>query len=159
MASEAAALDPAPGPRYAHEQLWGHPRALWLLFVTEMWERFSYYGMRAILIFYMTKSFLFTDDKSYAIYGSYTSLVYLMPVFGGIIADRILGYRKAVVVGATLMALGLPYDSDEGRAYAAAITSLMTGHSYLTSARTASRMGPFAGFAEMVAPGGLEFGP
>ncbi len=92
--------------QYDHEQLWGHPKALWLLFVTEMWERFSYYGMRALLIFYMTKNFLFSDDKSYAIYGSYTALVYLMPVFGGIVADRILGYRKSVIVGATLMALG-----------------------------------------------------
>ena len=89
-----------------HEELWGHPRALWLLFVTEMWERFSYYGMRALLIFYMTETFLFGDNRSYAIYGAYTSLVYLTPVFGGMVADRILGYRKSVTVGATLMALG-----------------------------------------------------
>ena len=97
---------PPAGDKYDHEELWGHPKALWLLFVTEMWERFSYYGMRALLIFYMTKNFLFSDDKSYAIYGSYTALVYLAPVFGGIVADRILGYRKAVTVGATFMALG-----------------------------------------------------
>ena len=89
-----------------HEELWGHPRALWLLFVTEMWERFSYYGMRALLIFYMTETFLFGDNRSYAIYGAYTSLVYLTPVFGGMVADRILGYRKSVTVGAILMALG-----------------------------------------------------
>jgi POT family proton-dependent oligopeptide transporter len=89
-----------------HEELWGHPRALWLLFVTEMWERFSYYGMRALLVFYMTETFLFGDNRSYAIYGAYTSLVYLTPVFGGMVADRILGYRKSVTVGAILMALG-----------------------------------------------------
>jgi len=88
------------------EELWGHPRALWLLFVTEMWERFSYYGMRALLVFYMTETFLFGDNRSYAIYGAYTSLVYLTPVFGGMVADRILGYRKSVTVGAILMAFG-----------------------------------------------------
>ena len=102
MAADQAGAD----PRLIHEEMWGHPKALWLLFITEMWERFSYYGMRALLIFYMTKNFLFADDKSFAIYGSYTSLVYLAPVFGGIIADRILGYRKAVTVGALLMAAG-----------------------------------------------------
>jgi POT family proton-dependent oligopeptide transporter len=84
----------------------GHPKEIWILFVVEMWERFSYYGMRSLLIFYMTKNFLFGDEKSYAIYGSYTALVYLTPVFGGIIADRLLGYRKAVTVGALLMAAG-----------------------------------------------------
>jgi POT family proton-dependent oligopeptide transporter len=84
----------------------GHPREIWILFIVEMWERFSYYGMRSLLIFYMTKNFLFGDDKSYAIYGSYTALVYLAPVFGGILADRLLGYRKAVTVGALTMAMG-----------------------------------------------------
>ena len=84
----------------------GHPRGLYVLFFTEMWERFSYYGMRALLIFYMTETFLFGDSKSYSIYGSYTALVYLAPVFGGLLADRVLGYRKAVILGSTLMALG-----------------------------------------------------
>jgi POT family proton-dependent oligopeptide transporter len=84
----------------------GHPKEIWLLFIVEMWERFSYYGMRALLVFYTTQTFLFSDEKSYAIYGSYTALVYLMPVFGGIIADRLLGYRKGVTVGALLMAAG-----------------------------------------------------
>jgi POT family proton-dependent oligopeptide transporter len=83
-----------------------HPRALYLLFFSEMWERFSYYGMRALLVFYMTKQFLFGDDQAYAVYGSYTALVYATPVFGGMLADRLLGYRKAVVVGGVLMALG-----------------------------------------------------
>ena len=80
-----------------HEELWGHPKALWLLFVTEMWERFSYYGMRALLIFYMTKTFLFGDNQSYAIYGAYTSLVYLTPVFGGMVADRMASVVSAVL--------------------------------------------------------------
>ena len=71
-----------------------------------MWERFSYYGMRALLIFYMTKEFLFGDNAAYGIYGAYTALVYATPLFGGMIADRILGYRKAVVAGGILMALG-----------------------------------------------------
>ena len=83
-----------------------HPGEIWLLFIVEMWERFSYYGMRALLVFYTTQTFLFSDEKSYAIYGSYTALVYLMPVFGGILADRLLGYRKAVTAGALLMAMG-----------------------------------------------------
>jgi POT family proton-dependent oligopeptide transporter len=92
--------------RFDDDQLWGHPRALWLLFITEMWERFSFYGMRAYLVLYMTQNFLMGDERSYLIYGSYNSMIYLMPIFGGIVADRLLGYRKAVVVGATFMALG-----------------------------------------------------
>src|SRR5450755_4660477 len=71
-----------------------------------MWERFSFYGMRALLVLYLTKSFLFGDKAAYAIYGSYTALVYTTPVLGGLIADRLLGYRKAVVLGGVLMALG-----------------------------------------------------
>ncbi len=88
------------------EQRWGHPAPLWMLFITEMWERFSYYGMRALLVFYMTQNFLLGDDRAYEIYGAYTALVYLAPIFGGIAADRVLGYRKGITVGAILMALG-----------------------------------------------------
>jgi len=84
----------------------GQPKELWILFIVEMWERFSYYGMRSLLIFYTTKNLLFGDEKSYAIYGAYASLVYLTPVFGGIVADRIIGYRKGITIGALLMALG-----------------------------------------------------
>ena len=85
----------------------GHPKALAMLFFAEMWERFSYYGMRALLVLYMTKSALaYGDTRAYAVYGSYTSLVYMTPLFGGMLADRLLGYRKAVTVGAVLMALG-----------------------------------------------------
>jgi POT family proton-dependent oligopeptide transporter len=84
----------------------GHPKGLYVLFFTEMWERFSYYGMRALLIFYCTDTFLLGDKQSYAIYGSYTALVYLTPVFGGIVADRLLGYKRGIIAGASLMALG-----------------------------------------------------
>ena len=85
----------------------GHPKGLAMLFFAEMWERFSYYGMRALLVLYMTKSALaYGDQRAYAVYGSYTALVYMTPLFGGMIADRLLGYRKAVAAGAILMALG-----------------------------------------------------
>lgn len=83
-----------------------HPKGLYLLFFTEMWERFSYYGMRALLVYYMTKSLMFSQEKSSQIYGLYTGFVYFTPFFGGIIADRWLGQRKAVVVGGILMAIG-----------------------------------------------------
>ena len=87
-------------------QMRKHPKGLYILFFAEMWERFSYYGMRALLIFYLTKHFLFTDGQAYGIYGAYTTLVYITPVIGGLIADRYLGQRKAILVGAILLVLG-----------------------------------------------------
>ncbi|WP_245833010.1 peptide MFS transporter [Sphingomonas mucosissima] len=84
----------------------GHPKGLYVLFFAEMWERFSYYGMRALLIFYLTKHWLFDDGKSNLIYGAYTSLVYITPVLGGYLADRFLGQRKAVTFGAVMLTLG-----------------------------------------------------
>ncbi len=84
----------------------GHPKGLFVCFATEMWERFSYYGMRALLIFYLTQHWEFTDSASYLIYAAYTSLVYITPVFGGILADQILGSKKAVTYGAILLVLG-----------------------------------------------------
>ena len=85
----------------------GHPRGLYMLFFAEMWERFSYYGMRALLVFYMTKGFLgYGDTRASAVYGAYIGLVYATPVIGGLLADRILGYRLAVIFGGILMALG-----------------------------------------------------
>lgn len=83
-----------------------HPRGLIVLFLAEMWERFSYYGMRSILIFYLTQHLLFDDTKANAQYGSYTALVYLLPLFGGVLADRWLGPRKAVAFGALLLVAG-----------------------------------------------------
>ncbi|MGC8660129.1 MAG: peptide MFS transporter [Desulfomonilaceae bacterium] len=87
-------------------ELWGHPKGLFILFLTEMWERFSYYGMRSVLIYYMVKQLMFNHAFASHIYGLYTGLVYLSPCFGGIIADRVLGRRKAVAVGAVLMSFG-----------------------------------------------------
>ena len=73
-------------------EILGHPKALWQLSNIEMWERFAYYGMRALLIFYMIKGFLgFGDSEAYAVYGAYTALVYMTPFFGGMLADRLLG--------------------------------------------------------------------
>ncbi len=84
----------------------GHPKGLYVLFFSEMWERFSYYGMRALLIFYMTKVLQYSDEVASWRYGAYTGLVYATPLFGGMIADRFLGYRRAIVLGGILMALG-----------------------------------------------------
>lgn len=83
-----------------------HPKGLYLLFATEMWERFSYYGMRAIFILYMTQSLLFNKEVASQIYGSYTGLVYLTPLIGGYIADRYWGNRKSIIFGAIVMAIG-----------------------------------------------------
>ena len=121
---------PLPGSTVQTEFL-GHPRGLSVLFATEMWERFSYYGMRALLVLYMVKYVLAPDTADQVIglaalkraleallgpldvqplasniYGLYTGLVYLTPVFGGIVADRVLGHRRTVIIGASLMALG-----------------------------------------------------
>ncbi|MBI1212587.1 MAG: MFS transporter [Alphaproteobacteria bacterium] len=87
-------------------QLARHPRGLFILFFAEMWERFSYYGMRGLLIFYMTQQFLFTDTFSQGQYGAYTSLVYLVPLIGGFLADRFIGTRKAIAFGALLLVAG-----------------------------------------------------
>ncbi|MCD2323088.1 peptide MFS transporter [Sphingomonas sp. IC-56] len=91
----------------AAEQTWfGHPRQLARLFTTEMWERFGYYGMRALLTLYLTKHFVFGDREATGIYGGFTALVYLTPLVGGYLADRYLGSKRAVKFGAILMALG-----------------------------------------------------
>jgi POT family proton-dependent oligopeptide transporter len=84
----------------------GHPKGLYILFFAEMWERFSYYGMRALLIFYLTQHWLFNDSASNIVYGAYVSLVYITPVLGGWLADRYLGQRKAVQFGAVLLTFG-----------------------------------------------------
>ncbi|HEV2626574.1 MAG TPA: peptide MFS transporter [Xanthobacteraceae bacterium] len=127
--SEPPHPDPLPAGERAN--LFGHPRGLTFLFTTEMWERFSYYGMRSLLVLYMTKFLLLSDHSanviglaalkraleglfgplevqplSSQIWGLYTGLVYFTPIFGGLLADRVLGQRRTVVVGATLMAIG-----------------------------------------------------
>ena len=83
-----------------------HPRGLFVLFFAEMWERFSYYGMRGLLVFYLTQQFLFSDTAAAGQYGSYATLVYLVPLVGGVLADRYLGARKAVAFGALLLVAG-----------------------------------------------------
>lgn len=84
----------------------GHPIGLYVLFFTEMWERFSFYGMKALLIFYLVKYHLFSDDDGNLLVGSYAALVYALPVLGGYLADKYLGFRKAVTFGAILLVLG-----------------------------------------------------
>ena len=98
-----------PQPEFA-----GHPKGLFLLFLAEMWERFSYYGMRALLIFYLVQHWMFSDSEASVIYGAYTALVYITPVVGGYLADRYLGQRKAVVFGAVLLTFGHFFMAFEG---------------------------------------------
>ncbi|MBI2281437.1 MAG: peptide MFS transporter, partial [Bacteroidetes bacterium] len=83
-----------------------HPKGLYVLFVTEMWERFSYYGMRAIFVLFLTKALLYDKAFGSEIYGSYTGLVYLTPLIGGYVADRYWGNRRSIVFGGILMAIG-----------------------------------------------------
>jgi POT family proton-dependent oligopeptide transporter len=93
--------------RAAPEAGWfGHPRGLSTLFFTEMWERFSYYGMRGFLILYMVKALGFTDPHAGSVYGNYVGSVWLAAIFGGFIADRWLGHYKSVLIGGTIIALG-----------------------------------------------------
>ena len=95
-----AAHPSGPGPWF------GQPRGLTVLFLTNMWEQFSYFGMRALLVYYMTKSLLLEQGTASLIYGTYTACAYFTPIVGGVIADRWLGKRRAVVIGATIMAAG-----------------------------------------------------
>jgi POT family proton-dependent oligopeptide transporter len=98
---------PHPASTAPPEAGWfGHPRGLSTLFFTEMWERFSYYGMRGFLILYMVKALGFTDPHAGAVYGNYVGSVWLAAIFGGIIADRWLGHYKSVLIGGTIIALG-----------------------------------------------------
>ena len=85
----------------------GHPKGLYMLFMVEMWERFNYYGMRALLVYFMTSAIIgFTDPQAYKVYAWFTALVYLTPVFGGWIADNYIGKRHSITIGAILMAVG-----------------------------------------------------
>ncbi|MCI4591978.1 peptide MFS transporter [Sphingobium sp. BYY-5] len=93
-------------PSHQPETLWGHPKGLYVLFFTELWERFSFYGMRALLIFYLTRHFLYSGKESGLLYGSYLALVFLSPMIGGYLADRWLGQRKAVLFGGMVIASG-----------------------------------------------------
>ncbi len=110
----------------------GHPTGLFNLFFSEMWERFSYYGMRALLVFYMLKGFLgYDDEHAYGVYGAYTALVYATPFVGGILADRYLGPRRAVVMGGTLMAAGhLLMTLEHKLAFFGALALLIVGNGF-----------------------------
>jgi POT family proton-dependent oligopeptide transporter len=100
-------MNPPNATLVNRSSVFGHPAGLYTLFFAEMWERFSYYGMRALLLFYMMKGFLkYGDGDAYAVYGAYTALVYMTPFFGGMLADRLLGARRAVIFGGVLMAMG-----------------------------------------------------
>ena len=96
------------------EEVIGHPKGLFLLFMAEMWERFSYYGMRALLIFYLVQHWMFSDSEASIIYGAYTALVYITPVVGGYLADQYIGQRKAVLFGAVLLTFGHFFMAFEG---------------------------------------------
>jgi POT family proton-dependent oligopeptide transporter len=103
--------------RARHEFL-GHPKGLYVCFFTEMWERFSFYGMKALLLLYLLKYHLFGDDAGYDLLGAYGGLVYAAPVIGGLLADRYLGMRKAVVFGAVLLVLGhlgMAFEGEQAR--------------------------------------------
>lgn len=100
---------------------YGHPPQLARLFTTEMWERFGYYGMRALLTLYLAQHFLFSDTTTAGIYGGFTALVYLTPLIGGLIADRYLGHKRSVKFGAILMSLGyltLAFGGEAAKPYA-----------------------------------------
>jgi len=90
----------------AQPSWFGQPRGLTILFLTNMWEQFSYYGMRALLVYYMTKELLLAQGTSSLIYGTYTACAYFTPIVGGVIADRFLGKRRAIIIGGSMMALG-----------------------------------------------------
>jgi POT family proton-dependent oligopeptide transporter len=109
-------------------QLRRHPRGLSVLFFAEMWERFSYYGMRGILIFYLTEHFLFDDRFAQGQYAAYTTLVYLLPLLGGYLADQFLGNRKAIAFGALLLVAGHFTMALEGPAAGEQLT--YQGHTY-----------------------------
>lgn len=119
-------------PAIPSRTIFGHPTGLFTLFFAEMWERFSYYGMRALLVFYMLKGFLgYGDSNAYAIYGAYTALVYMTPFFGGMIADKLLGARRAVVLGGLLMAAGhLTMTIENETAFFTALALLIAGNGF-----------------------------
>ncbi len=112
--------------------VFGHPAGLFTLFFAEMWERFSYYGMRALLVFYMIKGFLgYNDDDAYAVYGAYCALVYATGFIGGMLADRLLGARKAVVIGGLLMAAGhLAMTMENKTVFFTALALLICGNGF-----------------------------
>lgn len=97
----------SPAGRTGHEGSWfGEPRGLTILFLTNMWETFSFYGMRSLLVYYLTKQLAYAQADASLVYGTYAAFVYFTPVFGGAISDRWLGRRRAILIGGSIMALG-----------------------------------------------------
>ena len=107
--SDVAPAAPAPLPEF--KQVMGHPRPLWMLFMTEFWERFAFYGIRWALVLYVVAQFYSGNAEGEApagkLYGAYLALVYAGAIFGGYIADKILGYQRSILLGAVFMAAGL----------------------------------------------------
>lgn len=118
----------------APEKTWfGQPPGLTILFLTNMWELFSYYGMRTLLVYYMTKQLLFAQEKASFVYGTYTAMAYFTPILGGAIADRWLGKRNAVILGGSIMALGHFAMAFEPLFYAALATIALGNGLFLPS--------------------------
>ena len=111
----------------------GQPRGLTILFLTEMWEIFSYYGMRSLLVYYMTKQLMMGQQQSSFIYGAYTAIAYFTPILGGMIADRWLGKRRAVIIGGSIMAAGHFMMTFEPLLYAALATIALGNGLFLPS--------------------------
>lgn len=120
-------------------QMRAHPRGLFVLFFAEMWERFSYYGMRGLLIFYLTQHFLFDDKQAQGQYAAYTSLVYLLPLVGGLLADRFLGMRKAIAFGALLLVAGHGAMAIEGAPATQVLTYQGAKYEFVVHGRADSR--------------------
>lgn len=109
-----------------NSDLFGHPKGLFILFFTEMWERFSFYGMKALLIFYLTRYHLFADTAGNLLIGSYAALVYAVPVIGGFVADKYLGFRKSIIFGGLMLVLGHAGMAYEGNAATQSMTGEIT---------------------------------
>ncbi|HYD13143.1 MAG TPA: oligopeptide:H+ symporter [Allosphingosinicella sp.] len=122
------------------KEVFGHPKGLYMLFFAEMWERFSFYGMRAILVFYLVQHWLYTESVGNGVLGAYGALVYITPVLGGYVADRYLGQRKAVLFGGILLAIGhglMAVEGDGGQSdptinvFWAALAFIIVGSGFL----------------------------
>ncbi|MEQ1753513.1 MAG: oligopeptide:H+ symporter [Micropepsaceae bacterium] len=135
-------------------QLRSHPRGLFILFFAEMWERFSFYGMRGLLIFYLTQHFLFDDAFANGIYGAYMSLVYLLPLIGGFLADHYLGTRKAVAFGALLLVAGHATMTIEGAPATQTLTYQGASYDFQVEGRGNSRQ-----VRILIGGQAYEFGP
>lgn len=180
VAPETTTAGETPGVSRTDGETWfGHPRQLARLFTTEMWERFGFYGMRALLTLYLTQFFLFDDRASTGLYGGFTALVYLTPLIGGLIADRYLGSKRSVKFGAIVMSLGYfllcfggqpakPYAMIDGQRFEvvnqgvgeARRQFVVTGNQQLlikgNDDKTVSLLAPGGAEARRIAPGGFE---